>query len=710
MSTTTTLSRRHFIQTSGLLGAGLVLGVSLPGCHKNPSDSLSNSDSDNNPVSLNAYLKIAPDNRITIIVTKLEMGQGTYTGLATLVAEELDADWSQVSVEAAPVNPDLYGYQGTGGSYAIAGSFQPLREAGATARQMLLAAAAQRWQVTPDSLDIEAGVIYHRPSQRQTTFGAVAELAAGQPVPTEVTLKDSKDFRLMGHNIARKDTGKTDGTAIYTQDIQLPDMLTAVVAHAPRFGARVAAVDSSLALAVPGVVAVLPFEHSVAVLAPTFWQARQGREQLKIDWDESEAMQQSSDQLFAHYHQLADTPGLVAEAQGDIESAFQDADQVIEASYTCPYLAHAPMEPSCCVVQLHGDRAEYWYGCQLPTGDRRALADLLGMAPEQIEIHTQLAGGSFGRRLAHDCVQEATRIAQAYRANVPIKLVWTREQDTRAGYYRPMTVQRLKAALNKEGQIIGWQHRVVGQSINESMGYDAALPDGSMMEGAVELPYAIANTRIEQQKVEMPVSVLWWRSVSHTHTAFAKEAFLDQLAAATGQDPLQLRINLLHQHPHQQKVLQLAADKAGWQSPLPEGHFRGLALHHCFGTTVAQVAEIALSSDGSYRVTRVICAVDCGLAVNPDVVAAQMEGGIGFGLSAALLSEISFRDGQVQQSSFHDYQVLRMPQMPRVEVHIMPSDKAPTGVGEPAVPVIAPAVANALRAARGKPVLKLPII
>lgn len=705
------LTRRVFLQKSVQGSAGLCLGVLLPGCGKRDIATLTGASTTN--FEVNAYITIGTDDRVTVLVPKLEMGQGIYTGLATVVAEELDANWKQVIVKGAPVDEKRYGLQATSGSTSIRTMYQPLRAVGAAVRQMLVTAAAQAWRLPENNLDVKNGIVFdhraHKNTGRQATFGELIPLAMRQPVPTTVTLKDSQSFSLIGQHLSRKDSGKTDGTALFTQDMQLPGMLTAVIAHPPRFGATLLDVDAKEARALPGVVDVLRLDNMVAVLAATFWQAKQGRDRLQLRWNENQASRQSSSGLFAYYYQLAETPGTVAQQRGDVELGFKKASQIIEAHYDLPFLAHAPMEPLSCVVQLHADRAVFWYGCQMQTQDQQTIAELLGIKPQQITINTLLAGGSFGRRLTHDCVREAAQIAKAFHKPVPIKLVWTREDDMQSGYYRPMTVHKLKAGLDKQGNIIAWQHRIVGQSILASQGYGVITPEPTLVEGAVDLLYAIPNIAVEHTIVELPVPVLWWRSVGHSHTAFAKEVFIDELAAESKQDPLVFRIKLLTKHPKHKRVLALAGEKANWGLPLPPNKARGVALHESFNTIVAQVAEVTVMKDGSYCVDKVTCVVDCGLAVNPDIIKAQMEGGIGFGLSAVLLNEITFKDGRVEQSNFHDYQVLRIAQMPAIDVHIVSSVEPPTGVGEPAVPVIAPAVANALRAATGKSYRCLPI-
>lgn len=716
----TSLSRRLFLKKTTQAGAGLTLAFMLPGCKESQSSpqAYSGATAKAPAFEANAFVHLGSDNTVTVIIKHLEMGQGVYTGLATLVAEELDADWQRVRCESAPIDSEKYTYQSTGGSYSLAGSYLQMREAGAAARQMLVAAAAQQWQVAADEITVKQGQLLHPSSGHKATFGELAALAAKQAIPETVTLKDPANFTLIGQpHLSRKDSGKTNGTAIFTQDIQFPNLLTAVIAHAPKFGATVKQVDDAAAKAVSGVVAVVKLDNAVAVLATSFWQAKKARDQLKIDWDDSQAFQQSSDELFQHFRELAKTPGTPAKDSGDVDAAFQRAHQVHEATYEFPYLAHAAMEPLNCVVHLQGQgsqrRAEIWNGCQFQTVDQQAVAEELTIPLEKVSINTLLAGGSFGRRASShsDYVIEAVRIGKAYGQDVPIKLVWTRENDTRAGYYRPMNVHRLKAGLDKQGNIIAWQHRIVGQSISAGTLYESIVKNGidlMSVEGATNVPYQMPNQRVELHTVELPVPVLWWRSVASTHTAFSTEAFLDELAHLSQQDPLALRLKLLPPDSNHRRVLKLAADKAQWHAPLPKGRARGIALHKSFGTTVAQVAEVSLKEGGAYHVDKVTCAVDCGLAVNPDVVKAQMEGGIGFGLSPTMMSEVTFDQGQVVQSNFHDYQVVRMPDMPEVEVHIVPSAEPPTGVGEPATPVIGPAVANALQAATGKAWRRLP--
>jgi isoquinoline 1-oxidoreductase beta subunit len=715
-------NRREFLKAVGIAGAGLTIGISLSPAGTAAEARRSSIAKANGVFSPNAFIRINPDNSIAVVIKHLEMGQGTYTGLATLVAEELDADWSQIVAEGAPADVSRYNNllmgpnQGTGGSTAIANSFEQMRRAGAVAKAMLVAAAAGEWNVPASGITVKNGVLSHESSGRSATFGELSALAAEQPVPDpeSVTLKDPADFRYIGKSMSRKDVGKTDGTAIFTQDLRMPGMLTAVVLHPPRFGARVKAVRDRRARDSGGVVDVLQIPSGVAVLAADFWSAKKGRDLLEVDWDESKAVRHSSTNLVDEYRALADKSGPAARNDGDAGAALAGAAKVIEATYEFPYLAHATMEPMNCVVQVSDGSCEIWNGAQLHTVDQALVASVLGIPAEQVTINTLYAGGSFGRRAnpQSDYVVEATHIARA-KKGTPVKLVWTREDDTRAGYFRPMYVHKIRGALDAEGNPVAWEQRVVGQSILAGTIFEEfAVKDGidaSSVEGASTLPYKVPNLRVDLHTVDGGVPVQWWRSVGHTHTAYSTETFVDQLAAAAGRDPVEFRTALLQDHPRHLGVLKLAAEKAGWGAPLPEGRARGVAVHESFNSFVAQVAEVSLQSDGGFRVERVVCAVDCGVAVNPDVIVAQMESGIGYGLSPLLMSEITLDDGKVVQSNFHDYQVLRINQMPEIEVHIVPSTEPPTGVGEPATPVIGPAVANALFAATGKPFHRLPL-
>ncbi|MFA7290727.1 MAG: xanthine dehydrogenase family protein molybdopterin-binding subunit [Rhodocyclaceae bacterium] len=723
------LSRRRFLQG----GAGLTLGFCLPSLAATAAEKLPAAGPGKAGEGLaaavnfepNAFLRIGTDNSVTVISKHLEMGQGTYTGLATILAEELDADWQQVRVEGAPADAKRYNNlfwgpaQGTGGSTAMANSWEQMRKAGAAGRAMLVSAAARRWQVGEADIVVRDGVVSHPASGRKASFGQLAEEAAKSPLPVDVKLKDAKDFRLIGKTAKRKDSAaKTNGTAKFTQDVFLPGMLVAVVAHPPLFGAKVKSFDASRAKAVKGVVEVVQIPQGVAVLARDTWSAKKGRDALKVEWDESAAFKLGSDEILVRYQELAKTPGLVAKQIGNTADAFTGAAKVVRAAYDFPYLAHAAMEPMNCVIQLSADGCEVWNGEQLHTGDQHGLAHFLGLKPEQVKINMLYAGGSFGRRACKDSdyVLEAAQIAKAIGGRAPVKLVWLREDDMRAGYYRPLFHHALEAAIDQDGKLAGWRHRLVGQSILIGSPFESMMVkdgiDAVSVEGASNLPYAIPNLTVDLHTPrDIPVPVLWWRSVGSSHTAFSTEAFLDEVAAAMGKDPLAVRLELLAAHPRHAAVLKLAADKAGWDAPLKaapgERRGRGIAVHESFNSYVAHVAEVTVKADGSYKVDRIVSAVDCGTAINPDNIRSQVEGGIGFALSS-LNEEITLKAGRVEQGNFDGFPLLRINEMPRVEVHIVPSGAAPTGIGEPGVPPVLPAVANALAAATGKRLRRLP--
>lgn len=712
------LSRRRFLQG----GAGLTLGFCLPGI-------VAAAGKTAQPVfEPNAFLRIAPDGSVIVLSKHLEMGQGTYTGLATLIAEELDADWKLVRVEGAPADARRYNNllwgptQGTGGSTAMANSWEQMRKAGAAGRAMLVAAAARQWQVPVTEITVKSGLVRHAASGRAAGFGQLAEAASRESVPTEIRLKEPKDFQLIGKTAKRRDTaGKVNGKAVFTQDIHLPGMLVAVVAHPPQFGARVASFDAGKARRVRGVVDVVQIPQGVAVLASDTWSARKGRDALNVVWDDSSAFKLGSEQIMARYRELASQPGLVARQQGETAQAFAGAARVLKASYDFPYLAHAAMEPMNCIIQLTAEGCEVWNGEQMHTGDQHALAALFGLRLEQVRINTLYAGGSFGRRASKDSdyVLEAAQIVKAIGGKAPVKLVWLREDDMRAGYFRPMFHHALEAALDADGRLLGWQHRLVGQSVLSGSPFEKfAIKDGidhASVEGASNLPYAVPNLRVElHTPQDIGVPVLWWRSVGSSHTAFSTETFLDEVATAAGKDPLALRLELLAEHPRHAAVLRLVAEQAGWGKPLKAGRAgerrgRGIAVHESFNSVVAQVAEVTVAKDGRLKVDRVVCAVDCGTAINPDNIRSQVEGGIGFALAAVLHGEITLNQGRVVQGNFDGYPLLRISEMPTVEVHIVPSAAPPTGIGEPGVPPLAPAVVNAIAAATGKRLRRLPL-
>jgi isoquinoline 1-oxidoreductase beta subunit len=711
------LSRRDLLKSSAALGGGLVIATYLP--------SLALAEDAPAPRKLepqpNAFIRIAPDNTVTVIVKHLDKGQGITTGLSTIVAEDLDADWGQMRAEFAPADAALYanlllGMQATGGSSSIANSWMQLRLAAAAARAMLVSAAAEEWHVAAAEITVERGVVHHRGTGKTAPFGALAKKAAKLPVPQNPPLKDPKAFRLIGSTaVKRLDTpAKITGKTIYAMDVKRPGMVYAMLARAPKFGGTVKSFDASGAKAVSGVVDVVQVPMGVAVLGKTTWAAKQGRDALKVEWDFAQAETRSTAEIMADYKQRATQPGLPAQATGDAAAALARADKIIEAEFEFPYLAHAPMEPLNCVVELKPDGCEIWAGSQFQTVEQNAAAALLGIKPEQVKIHTLYAGGSFGRRAtpSADYIVEAVAIAKAWDGKRPVHLVWTREDDIKGGYYRPMVYHKVRAGLDKDGAIIAWDHHIVAQQIMEGTFLERFAVrngvDSTTVEGVTDMPYAIPNVAVSVHSVRTPVPVLWWRSVGHTHTAQVVEVVMDELAHAAGQDPVAFRLSLLDKQPRHAGVLKLAAEKAGWGKSLEKGKGLGIAVHQSFNTFVAEAAEVAVAADGRIKVEKVTCAVDCGIAVNPDVIVAQMEGGIGYALGAALRNKITLAQGEVEQSNFDSYEPLRIEDMPKVEVHIVASAVAPTGVGEPGVPALAPAVSNAIFAATGRRLRSLP--
>ena len=707
------VTRRSFLKTTGAATSGLVLGFYV--APKGPRGALVAAAE---PFAPNAFIRIATDDTVTVIVNKSEMGQGVYTSLPMLIAEELDADWERIRVEPAPVAPEynhtMFGMQITGGSTSIRSSWQQFRKAGATARAILLRAASDRWAVAPAELRTDNGQVIHDASGRRASYGELAAAAAAVPTPEDVPLKDPKTFRLIGTNVKRLEgPSKVTGKAAFSMDMNLPGMLTAVVAHPPVCGGKVRSFEAKKAEAIPGVVKVKPIASGIAVIAKDFWTARTARDELVIEWDHGDNAGLSTEALRQEYRELAAQPGNVAESTGDTEKALASAAKRLSAVYEVPYLAHAPMEPLNASAHVRGDGCDIWAGTQGQSIDQMVASKITGLRPDQIRVHTTLLGGGFGRRanFTSDFVADAVQVANG--EGVPVRTIWTREDDIQCGYYRPMFVHALEGAVGDDGMPIAWRQRLVGESIIQGTPMEGAMMqngiDESSVEGAVHMPYAIPNRRIELQNARKRLTVLWWRSVGHTHTGFVNESFLDELAHAGGKDPYELRRALLRDQPRHLRVLELAAEKAGWGKPLPEGRARGIAMRKSFESFVAEVAEVSIEDSNRVRVHRVVCAIDCGIPINPWNIEAQMESAIVFGLTAALHGELTLEDGRVQQSNFHDYPVLRMNEMPEIEVHIVPSTEPPTGVGEPGVPPIAPAVANAVFALTGKRIRKLPI-
>jgi isoquinoline 1-oxidoreductase beta subunit len=707
-----------------VVGATLVGGALLVGC--SPGDLLSvGAKSDFG--AFGPFIKIGADGAVTVISKHIEFGQGNHAGLAAIVAEELDADWSRVKVEQAPAIAKVYantgmGVQGTGGSSAIANSWDQLRKAGAGAKAMFVEAASNRWNAPAGEITVKDGVVSHAASGKSATFAELLPDAAKVTPPENPTLKDPKAFTLIGTDrVRRKDSqSKVDGTARFTADVQLPNMLVAMVAHAPRFGAKVASFDAAEAKKTPGVVEVYQIPSGVAVVADNTWAARKGREALKVTWNEDAAEKRSSATILASYKDLASgkTPATdklkwqAFESKGDIASA---KGAVFETAYDFPFLAHATMEPMNCVAQVSFGKAKLTFGSQIPTLDQLNTAKVVGMLPGAVEIETLFAGGSFGRRATFqsDYIVECVEIAKKVGGDRPVKLVWTREDDMRAGYYRPMVHHTVRVTVDQDGYPESWRHRIVSQSIMKGSPMPAGDIDETAIEGTKGSPYLKATPIVDAQLIlpESPVTVLWWRSVGATHTAFVMEHTIDQLARRANKDPVEYRRVLYAKAGANRHlaVLNLAVDKAGWTTPAPAGWTRGVAVHESFGSVVAQVAEVQLV-DGVPKVGRVVTAVDCGTAVAPDQIAAQIEGGTCYGLSGALFGEVTLKDGTVEQSNFDTYRVLRNTEAPQVETYIVPSGNVPSGVGEPGTPVIGPAVANALLAISGKPTTSQPIV
>src|SRR5580700_10282147 len=700
------VSRRRFLARGASAATGLVVGFYAPKSTGFFARTLA--ESRDNIFAPNAFLRVAPDNTVTVVSKHQEGGQGVYTGLATIIAEELDADWSQVRVEPAPADRELYknlqfGSQGTGGSNSIANSYEQYRRAGATARAMLVAAAADRWRVPNGEITVEKGLVRHAASQRQATFGRLAEAAASLPIPAQVRLKDPKNFRLIGaEHLPRLDSrAKTTGKAVFAIDFSLPEMAIALVARPPLFGATVKTFDASRAKALPSVLDVVQISTGLAVIARSFPAARQGRDALRIEWDESKAEHRGTPEFLAEYRRLLEQPGAVARRDGDCAQALAHAARTLTATFEFPYLAHATMEPLSAVVRLSANQCDIWTGDWDVSGVQDDAVRITGLKQKQILIHSLYGGGSFGRRGGD--ASQAVEITKAIGGRAPVKLMWTREEDIRVDAYRPMYLHRLTAGLNEQGNLIAWQHRIVGQSVlGDDPGFIIDGVDITSVAGASNIPYDIPNILVDLHTPNSCIPVDQWRSVGDSHTAFSVETFLDDVAHAAGKDPYQFRLELLSKDPRNKailqltapapmrpslfakfprdrQVMQLAAEKAGWATPLPPGRGRGLAVHYSFHASLAYVAEVTVASDGSVKVDRVVCAVDCGIAINPDVIRAQVEGGVAFGLGAILYSTVTLKQGRVEQSNFHDYRVLRMNEMPKVEVYIVNSDEPPSG-------------------------------
>ena len=707
------LSRRRFLSVSAAVGGGLLIGFTT-GPSIGTADAAQNVASP--PFTPNAFVRIGADGQIVLTMPYVEMGQGTYTSIPMLIAEELEVSLSQVRVEHAPPDEKLYanpllGVQATGNSNAVRGAWQPLRQAGATARTMLVSAAAKRWNVDPASCRAQSGVVIHAPTGRKLKYGDLAADAARMPVPANVALKRPEDFKLIGTPAKRLDTpSKVNGTAIYGIDVRPPGVKIATLAQSPVFGGRVKSVDDAKAKSVKGVRQIVRLDDAVAVVADHMGAAKKGLAALVIEWDDGPHANLDTRQIVAELEKATLKSGAVAQNIGDADKALAGAATKVEAIYQVPFLAHATMEPMNCTVHVRKDGCEIWVGNQALARVQATAAKTTGLALDKVVVHNHLIGGGFGRRLEIDGVTRAVQIAMQVEG--PVKVVWTREEDIQHDMYRPCFFDRLSAALDGNGMPVAWNNRFAGSSIIARWlppGFNNGL-DPDTTEGAIDLVYALPNVHVEYVRVEPPgIPTAFWRSVGPSHNVFVTESFIDELAVAAKQDPVAYRRALLDKSPRAKAVLELAAEKAGWGRPLPERVGRGVSVQFVFATYLAQVAEVEVAKNGAVRVRRVVCAVDCGTVVNPDTVRAQIQSAVIFGITAALHGEITLKGGRVEQSNFHDYQMLRMSETPAIEVYIVNSSEPPGGMGEAGTSAITPAVTNAIHAATGMRVRKLPV-
>jgi isoquinoline 1-oxidoreductase beta subunit len=704
------LSRRCVLQAGAAAGGGLLLSLALPFGAREVAAA------DPDSFAPNAFIRISDNGEIVVTVPYVEMGQGTYTAIPMLIAEELEVDLKRVRFEHAPPNEKLYGnpllggLQATGNSNAIRGGWMPLRQAGATARTMLVAAAAKRWKVDPASCRAQNGEVHHTPSGRSLGYGELATEAARLPVPESVSLKRPQDFKLIGTPAKRLDTpAKVNGSAVFGIDVRPPGVKIATLAQSPVFGGRVKSVDDAAAKAVKGVRQIVRLDDAVAVVADHMGAAKKGLEALKIEWDEGPHAKLTTEQIARELEDATRKPGAVAQNIGDAGKAMPDAPTKVEATYQLPFLAHATMEPMNCTVHVRKDECEIWLGSQAMARVQATAAKAAGLPPEKVIVHNHLIGGGFGRRLEVDGAVRAVEIAKQVEG--PVKVVWTREEDIQHDMYRPLWFDRISAGLDDKGRPVAWSNRFAGSSIMARWAppfFQNGL-DPDTTEGAIDLVYDLPNFHVEYVRVEPPgIPTAFWRSVGPSHNVFVTESFIDEMAAAAKRDPVVYRRALLNKSPRAKVVLDLAAEKADWGRALPNGIGRGVSLQFVFGCYIAQIAEVEVSKAGDVRLRRVVCAVDCGTVVNPDTVEAQIESGIVFGASAALYGEITLKDGRVEQSNFDTYRVLRINEAPAIEVYIVPSREAPGGIGETATSAIVPAISNAIFAATGKRLRKMP--
>jgi isoquinoline 1-oxidoreductase beta subunit len=704
------VSRRFVLKAGAAVGGGLMIGWVPAACSDNPAKSTKS-------LPPNAYIRVDPQGKVTIVSPMAEMGQGVYTALPMLVAEELDADMANVSVEHSPPNDKLYGNaflggsQTTGNSASIRGFYLPLRQVGAAARAMMIAAAAERLKVDASTLTTEPGYVVDKAGNRRINYGDLADAAAKLPVPGDVKLKDPSAFRIIGTPAKRLDVaGKVNGSAVYGIDVKVPGMKVATVAASPVFGGTLASFDDAAALAVPGVRKVAKLDNAVAVIADHYWAAKKGLEAGGAKFNDGPHGSLATADVVAALAKAAEKQGAVAKNEGDVKAALATAATRVDAIYEAPFLAHATMEPMNCTAQVTADGCDIWVGTQIPTVAQQAVAKTLGLKTDQVRLHNHLLGGGFGRRLEFDFIVQAALIAK--QASVPVKVIWSREEDIQHDMYRPYYYDRLSAGLDANGRPIAWSHRIVGSSIIARffppLFKDGIDPDG--VDGAVDMPYDIPNKRVEFLREEPPgIPTAFWRGVGPTHNVYVVESFIDELAAKAKKDPIEYRRAMLGKNPRALHVLNRAAEIADWGKPLGERRGRGACVHNTFGSFMSQIAEVTVAESGEVHVDRVVCVVDTGIAINPDTVVAQMQSGIIFGITAALWGEITLKNGRVEQSNFHDYRMLRFNEAPIIEVEIVKSSEKPGGIGEPGTTSLAPAVLNAVYSATGVRLRKLPI-
>ena len=702
--------RRAFLRTTVAVGGGLMIGAYLPGVLGEPGGQAAAAGS----LEPNIWLKVNADDTVRIMLTQLEMGQGVMTSMPMLVAEELDMDWTKIKTEWTPAdakygNPNFGGQQLTAGSNSVRGMWKILREAGAGARAMLVTAAAQTWNVPENTLTTEKGEVIHKATGRRLKYGALVDRAAALPVPKEVTLKDPKTFTLMGTNVPRLDIPeKVNGSAVFGMDVKLPGLLTARVVRCPVFGGTVASFNGNKAKAIPGVKHVVQISNGVAVVADNYWTASKGAQALEIAWDEGKLATLSSADIMKRYADLAKQPGKVARNQGDVDAALASSPKKLERVFEAPFLAHATMEPMNCTADVKANSCDVYVPTQAQTASHNAAIAASKLPADKVKIHTTYLGGGFGRRGEADFVTEAVETSKAVGA--PVKVVWSREDDMQHDYYRPITYARMSGAVDAAGKPTVFAQHVVQQSLMKRLG---SLPPSGVdfisVDGSATLPYDIPNIKVEYTEQDPGVPFGFWRSVGTSFQGFAVEAFIDELAATAGKDPYQFRHDLLSKATRHRAVLDLAAEKAGWGKPLPQGRARGIAMMEAFGSILAQVTEVSVDAKGAVKVHRVVCSVDTGWVINPDTIKQQMEGGIVYGLTAALKGEIVIQNGRVVQKHFGDYQMLRHPEMPVIDVFIVPSTEAPGGIGEPSTALAAGSLVNAIYAATGKRIYRLPI-